>query len=123
MNRIGGLELVIDTPAVHESTPSTRRGQRTILDEAAELTAGDRHQSYGHPLDDFSVCGRIQAAILSRWLGQTVPDLPAEVSVLLMQAVKISRELHVSKRDNAVDGAGYWRLVEMIHEERAARTR
>lgn len=94
----------------------------SILLEAERLTNGDRQQSYGHPLDDFTVTGRMQAAILSRWLGRHVPDLPAEISVLLMEPVKISRELHRPKRDNRTDGAGYWNLVQKIHDERARRS-
>lgn len=94
----------------------------SILIEAERLTNGDRQESYGHPLDDWTAIGRMQAAILSRWLRQYVPDLPAEISTLLMEPVKISREVHRPKRDNRTDGAGYWNLVQLIEDERKRRS-
>lgn len=102
----------------------------TILEEAARITAKDRQGSYGHPLDDFTCCGRIQAAMIERFLRDSVPnlppdfrvpDFPAELSCMLQEAVKLSREVHQPKRDNRVDGCGYWNCVDMIHEERARR--
>lgn len=103
----------------------------TILDEAARATTGDRNDSYGHPLDDWDCAGRMIGAILDRWLkchhpgilaeGRSVPDLPAEVATLLMQPVKISREVHRPKTDTRVDGAGYWNCTDNVVTERARR--
>lgn len=86
----------------------------TILDEAKRLTGGDRNKDYGHPLDDFSKTAAIWSAIL----GCRVT--PEQVG-LCMVGVKISRHLNSPKRDNLVDGAGYFRTIEMIVEEKERR--
>lgn len=102
----------------------------TILEEAARLTAKDRQSFYGHPLDDFTCSGRIQAALVDRFLRDNVPnlppdfrvpDFPAELSAMLQEGVKLSREVHKPKRDNRVDGCGYWNCIDMIHDERSCR--
>lgn len=105
--------------------------KETILEEAARLVDGDRQAAYGHPLDDYDATGRITAAILDRWLrtehpgllreGARFPDVPAEIGCLLMVGVKVSREAGHHKRDNLVDGAGYFRCGEKVHEERERR--
>lgn len=87
----------------------------TILQEAERLVGGDRGEAYGHPLDDFTRTGRIWGAILG------IPDVAPELVGLCMDGVKISREVNHPKRDNRVDGPGYWRCVDMIHSERARR--
>lgn len=87
----------------------------TVLQEADRLVAGDRQQSYGHPFDDFTRTGRMWGAILG------IPDVAPELVGLCMGAVKISREVNHPKRDNRVDGPGYWKCVDMIHDERRRR--
>jgi hypothetical protein len=95
-----------------------------ITDRAWNMVVdGDRQAAYGHPDSDFTAMGRITAAILSRWLeseglalrprdpdeGPTfMPDIPARVSTMLMQSVKLSREAANPKQDNRDDGIGYW---------------
>jgi len=107
----------------------------TIADEAKALVYGDRQAAYGHPSSDFTAMGRISAAILSRWLesigmvvtekeiamsGQyidrpvSMPDIPPGIVALVMQAVKLSRESASPKRDNRVDGIGYWLCKDRI---------
>lgn len=93
------------------------RLEETVLEEAQRLIYGDRNEAYGHPLDDFTRTGRMWGAILG------IPDIPPEHVGLCMSAVKISREVNAPKRDNRVDGPGYWGCVDMIHEERARRAR
>ena len=96
----------------------------SILEEAQGLVYGDRQGSYGHPADDYDATGRIWAAILDRWLRQQpgfrdmprLPDIPPRIATLMMVGVKASREAHQHKRDNAVDGAGYWDCVERCAE-------
>lgn len=85
----------------------------TVLEEAQRLIYGDRQASYGHPIEDFTRTGRMWGAILG------VPDVPPEKVGLCMVALKISRECHRPKRDNLVDGAGYFGTVAMIRERQA----
>jgi hypothetical protein len=103
----------------------------TVLEEAIRITGGDRQRDYSHPLDDWTCTGRLFGALIDRWLrchhpevlapGAVVPDMPAELALLMMEPVKLSREFHQRKRDNAVDGAGYWSCSWEAGEERARR--
>lgn len=83
---------------------------------AASLVTGDRHDDYGHPLDDFTRAALIWQAILGC-------DVTAEQVALCMVGVKIAREVHAHKIDNAVDGIGYWLTYAMVVEERSRRDR
>lgn len=85
-----------------------------ILLEAHQLITGDRQHDYGHPLDDFSRTALIWSAILGT-------HVDAEQVALCLVGVKISREVNHPKRDNAVDGAGYFGTLQMVKEERARR--
>lgn len=89
--------------------------EESVLEEADRLVSGDRQAAYGHPLDDFTRTGRIMGAILG------IPDVPPELVGLCMVGVKISREVNHPKRDNRVDGPGYFKCVDMIHDERKRR--
>jgi hypothetical protein len=86
----------------------------TILEEAQRLITGERNHTYDHPLDNFE---RI-AAIWSVVLGIKVT--PEQVG-LCMVGVKLAREAYMPKRDNLVDGAGYFGTVQMVRDERARR--
>lgn len=85
---------------------------KCILDEAKRLVLTDRNKDYGHPADDFARAGLIWQAILG------IPITPEQVG-LCMVGIKLSRECHTPKRDNLVDGAGYFQTVAMIHERKA----
>ena len=88
--------------------------ESSVLLEAQKLVHGDRNADYGHPLDDFSRTARMWSAILG------VEVSPEQVG-LCMVAVKISRQCNRPKRDNLVDGAGYFETVSMVLEERDRR--
>ncbi len=100
-----------------------RKRNETILDEAKRLTLGDRNRAYGHPLDDFTDIGRVWGVVLSRWREGDEMDVPPETVGLCLSAVKLCREVNKEKRDNRVDGAGYWHTVDMVHSERRRRDR
>ncbi len=86
-----------------------------VLEEAQRLVTGDRGANYGHPLDDFQRTADMMTA------ADLKPPFSPEDVATVMQFVKISRELNCPKRDNRVDGPGYWMTLEMIHRERARR--
>lgn len=85
---------------------------KNVLDEAAGLIYGEREEAYGHPAVDMGRTGRIWGAILG------IDDVPARLVALCMVGVKISREVNRPKRDNRVDGAGYWGCVDRIEQYR-----
>jgi hypothetical protein len=86
----------------------------SILDEAKRIVHGDRGENYGHPLEDFSRTAKIWSAILGT-------DVSPEQVALCMVGVKISREVNRPKRDNIVDGAGYFETLDMVKKERIRR--
>lgn len=91
--------------------PVSNTGE-TILEEAQRLVHGNRGDDYGHPFDDFSKTALIWQAIFG------IPVTPEQVA-LAMVGVKISREVNKPKRDNCVDGAGYFETLSMVKERRA----
>lgn len=102
-----------------------KRGKpkQNILQEADSLTAGDRGADYGHPEDDYAKTGMIWGALLHKWSKESAASnypipVPPELGCLMMVGVKLSREVNKHKRDNLVDGCGYLRCVEMIHERK-----
>ena len=89
---------------------------RDLASYAANLVTGDRQDSYGHPLDDFTRAGKIWETILG------VP-VTAEQVALCMVGIKISRQTNSPKLDNVIDGIGYFLTLAMVQEERAERNK
>ena len=91
---------------------------QTIASHAAMLVTGERAETYGHPLDDFSRTGLMWGAILG-------VEVTAEQVALMMVALKISRECHTPHptNDNIVDGVGYLLAHALVVEERGARAK
>lgn len=87
---------------------------KSILQEAAEITSGDRNKDYGHPFDDFMRTARLWSPILG------IEVTPIQVA-LCMMAVKMSRAVNSYKRDNFVDLAGYAHCAVECHEEQERR--
>lgn len=84
---------------------------KTILEEAQELVHGNRQDDYDHPFYNFSRIAKI-------WEGIFEISVTPEQVALAMIGVKISREINKPKRDNRVDGAGYFETLDMIYQYR-----
>jgi Domain of unknown function (DUF6378) len=99
--------------ALAQPTSVPKRGP---LEEALLLTTGDRQQSYGHPLEDFSRTAGLWTALLGKKL--LSPITPEEVA-LCMVCLKLSREMNKHKQDNLVDMAGYVNCLDMLITEKS----
>ncbi len=82
--------------------------------EADRIVAGDRNDSYGRPIDDFSRTAVMWSAILKT-------RVTAEQVAMCMIAVKLSRECNKPKRDNTVDVCGYAKCLDQVNVDRAQR--
>lgn len=89
----------------------------SVLVEADKLVNGDRQAAYGRPITDFTRTGRFWGEILK--IGR---DVTAEEVALCMVALKLSRQINKSKRDNLVDIAGYVKTYQLVEEDRFALT-
>lgn len=88
----------------------------SCLSIAAGLVGGNRNADYGHPYHDFKrVVGMMNAAFEHKI---SVPFEPEDWP-MIMQFVKISREIHRPKLDNCVDGGGYWLTRQMCLDKKA----
>ena len=87
----------------------TKAGEEDVLQEALCITQGDRQSQYGPPDQDFQRTARIWSAL------KGVEFCSRDVA-LFMIALKLSRETHQKKRDNAVDIAGYARCLWICQE-------
>lgn len=84
----------------------------TILDEAKELTNGDRQNVYGHPAEDFAKIATMSQPILDSKID------PRLKHALYMVQVKIARLLNTPyHHDSIVDLAGYANTYAMILEK------
>lgn len=110
----GGQPATSPVPAElwEEAVRKAIEEDETILQEAQRLVHGNRGADYGHPYFDFSKTALIWQAVLG------IPVTPEQVA-LCMVGVKISREVNKPKRDNLVDGAGYFETLSMVREKRA----
>mgnify|MGYP000666759562 CR=1 FL=1 len=86
----------------------------TVCQEAQRLVYGDRGETYGHPLDDFSKTATMWAVLIGA-------PVTAEQVALCMIALKMSRQMYQPKRDNMVDIAGYAECLQRIVDERKTR--
>jgi hypothetical protein len=80
---------------------------KSILIEAEEIINGKRQEDYGSPEDSFSNIAELWTAYLGTELGAV--DV-AHMMILL----KVARNTNKTKRDNAVDIAGYAGCLELM---------
>lgn len=92
----------------------------STLEEAQRIVHGVRPETYGHPLDNHGTTSEMMSAFLFRKYGIRVP-LQAEDTAVWNILQKVSREANLGKRDNRVDGAGYFENIQMIVDERERR--
>lgn len=89
---------------------------------AHDLVHGDRGADYGHPIHDFRAVTAVASALGFRRLPQDgescgrCKPLGPQDHLPYLQAIKLSREWHRPKADNAVDGCGYWETHSMVRE-------
>ncbi len=83
---------------------------KTILEEAQEAVYGDRQIDYGTVTENFSTIAKLWSAVL-----KTVVT-PEQVGLCMVQ-VKVARQMYKPKRDNLVDGAGYFATLEKMEKE------
>ena len=83
---------------------------RNILEEANEITHGERLERYGPPEENFQRISEIASAITGK-------EMTAEDCVFVLMAVKLARlRTSPDHRDSIVDVAGYaWCLAKVAN--------
>ena len=98
----------VQSPAAsteREQTGKSATEQRNILQEAYEITGGDRQNDYGTPEENWGRISRIASAMCEM-------DLSPEVCTKVLIATKLARMItSPKKRDNYVDLAGYTHVL------------
>lgn len=109
-----------DKESLYEWVKNPNATTRSALTAAFNLVHGERGENYGHPADDFACTAAIVTSLLKRQ-GKLADgkEVTAEDWALFMVACKITREAHLPKEDNRIDGAGYLETLQMIHDEKA----
>jgi hypothetical protein len=82
----------------------------TILEEAQKAVYGDRAADYGSVTENFNTIAKLWSVVLNT-------EVTAEQVGLCMVQLKIAREMFKPKRDNLVDGAGYFATLEKMKDE------
>jgi hypothetical protein len=96
-------------------SPKSCCDSKTILEEAAEITAGPRERDYDHPLPNHLRIARLWNAYFACRKEPTA-ELDAEDVARMMILLKIARDVFTPKRDSLVDIVGYARCLERIRE-------
>lgn len=107
--------------------------KKTILEEALEITDGDRKEDYGEAELNFArakvlVRGFLRAKFMFiettgdgiQALTQAIESITSSDICLLMVQLKMAREIGKHKRDNLTDICGYTRLASQLEGDEYA---
>lgn len=108
----------VETPVEAQIAPIEAKyaSRVSVLTEAQGLVHGDRNAAYGSPLSDYTRTAGMVSAMLAHKLKE---PLSAEDLICVMICVKLSRQQNKPKRDNTVDGAGYFECLQWAIDDRA----
>jgi len=84
--------------------------QKSILSEAEAIVNGPRQAAYGSPADNFARWRDLCQATGRPGLS----EVTAEDLAISMGLLKVARDTASPKRDNAVDGAGYFDILDQV---------
>lgn len=96
-----------------DEAANERPGQSTIGADAHEAVYGDREDDYGHPRESFTRIAGFWSVYLSDKLAEGAFLSPEDVA-RMMVLFKVSRDVNSPKRDNRVDGAGYFIALDRL---------
>jgi hypothetical protein len=82
--------------------------KENVLEEALSITSTDRRSQYGHPKVDFERTAKITSVLLDK-------EITAKEIVIMLIAMKLSRNAYQYKRDTCVDIAGYARVLSILN--------
>jgi hypothetical protein len=85
-----------------------------ILQEAEKAVYGDRQADYGTVTENFGTIAKLWSAVLKTEV------TPEQVGLCMVQ-VKVARQMYKPKRDNLVDGAGYFATLEKMEDEKKTK--
>lgn len=88
---------------------------KTHTVEAAKLVLGERNSAYGDPAGDYLKTAKMWSGMLIHKLKPGIEITPKE-AILMMAALKISREVHKAKPDNLVDAHGYLICAQWVED-------
>jgi hypothetical protein len=83
---------------------------KTILEEAKDLLYNDRQEDYGDTNVNFGRVAKFWSAALGT-------EVNSEQVALCMVLMKVSRQIQNPKRDNLIDGCGYFAAIEKMQTE------
>ena len=115
--RLGGNQVSMDKQALYPDiqlqVANTPEAQ--VLVDAIKTINGERQDQYGNAEDSFQLIANYWTTWLQgRYPGEMTFLIDAKDAAMMMQLTKVARESNSPKRDNRLDGAGYWALAERI---------